>query len=265
MHTDVEVIKKEISGGNFKHNGLMSLGSWRINLHADEKLYMDTLAYLFKQKIRSCVTKGKESGACLYMITRKKGSTMFGSDSILPDAGVAEWEYLEGGAATLFTGWFRIFIFREEAPVKIVIFIREPQYSHSAFEGHLFEVIHKILFMFERLYVHAAAVRWDKRVSAFVGDRGGGKSTICLKLAQEGGRIISDDHIMLKKTGNKFLVSGCEETSRVTEKTEKGILGKSLSEKPAEYNGVLKKEILLKDFFKCAHHRDFPIRNIFFT
>ena len=263
MSLNIDRMKKEALTRNFKHNGLMSLGSWKINLHSDKKYYTDTLAYLFKQKVMP-VSDQEGVDAILYLIRCKRDSKVFTPALRVPDNTVAKWEHLDGGGAALSTGRFRVVIFRDDTPAKIFIFIREPQYSHTAFEGHLFEIIHKILFMFERLYIHAAAAKWDDKICAFVGDRGGGKSTVCLKLAREGAQIISDDHIMVTRTGSRFLVSGCEETSRVTEKTEKGILGRVLVEKAAEYNGVMKKEILLKDFFECAHFQDFPIHDLFF-
>ena len=263
MQIDLHRLKKEILQGNFRYKCFFQLGSWGLSVYGSKKYYVDTLAYLFKQNIKS-VFDEKEINAFLHMIECKKDSEVFSPDLPLPDNSIASWEYLENGVATLFTGRFRIFIFKGETQVKIVIYIREPQYSHTAFVDHLFEVIHKILFMFGRFYIHAAAVVWNGRTSAFVGDRGSGKSTTCLKLAHEGAQIISDDHIMLKNTGNKFFVSGCEETSRVTAKTEKSILQRSLSEKPISYNGVLKKEILLKYYFDCVHYQDFPVHDIFF-
>ncbi len=260
---DIDRLHQKVSRINYKYQGFLTLGSWCLGVYASKKYYIDTLTYLFKQKMKVISTE-KEINAFLHMIECKKDSEVFSPDLPIPDNSIASWEYLENGVATLFTGRFRIFIFKGETQVKIVIYIREPQYSHTAFVDHLFEVIHKILFMFGRFYIHAAAVEWNGRISAFVGDRGSGKSTTCLKLAHEGAQIISDDHIMLKNTGNKFFVSGCEETSRVTAKTEKSILQRSLSEKPISYNGVLKKEILLKYFFDCVHYKDFPIHDIFF-
>ena len=263
MCIDVDSLEKEVLQKNLKYKGFLQLGSWVLSVNASKKYYVDTLAYLFKQNVRN-IFKKKEINAFMHMIECKRDSEVFSPDLPILDNGIALWEYLKKGVATLFTGRFRIFIFKEETPAKIVIFIREPQYSYNAFRDHLFEIIHKILFVFGRYYIHAAAVKWNGIISAFVGDRGCGKSTVCLKLAQEGAQIISDDHIMLKKTRNRIFVSGCEETSRVTEKTERGILGRSLCEKTTDYNGVLKKEILLRDFFDCVHYQDFPIHDIFF-
>ncbi len=263
MRKDVHRLEKEILRRNFSYKGLLQLGSWGLSLYASKRYYIDTLAYLFKQNVKSSF-KENEINVFLHMIECKKDSEVFSPDLPVQDNSVALWEYLENGVVTLFTGRFRIFISKKAKPVKIVIYIREPLYSHNAFVDHLFEVIHKILFMFGRFYIHASAVKWNDRISAFLGDRGSGKTTTCLKLAQEGAQIISDDHILLKKTRNKFFVSGCEETGRVTGKTEKSILQRSLSEKPISYNGVLKKEILLKYFFDCVHYKDFPIHDIFF-
>jgi hypothetical protein len=264
MEFDVAGIEEEITKKNYSAEGFMPIGSWGLNIKADQRDYAETLAYLFKQKMRHSFSKNA-SRADLFMVQTPRTSGLFSDASLAADNTMAHWQYLPGGALTLFTGWFHIIVYQDQFPAKIVIFVREPQYSFAAFRDHLFEVIHKVLFIFNRFYIHAGAVKWGDKVCAFVGDRGSGKSTVCLRLAKDGAQIISDDHILFNKSEDQFFVSGCEDTVRVTEKTEKGLFNSPLRENPSDYDGVLKKEILLKDYFDCIPFQDFPVHDIFFT
>jgi|WetSurMetagenome_2_1015567.scaffolds.fasta_scaffold01033_7 hypothetical protein len=264
MDFDIARIEEEITKKDYSAGGFMPIGSWELNIRADQRNYTDTLAYLFKQKVRHSFS---ENAVCadLFMVQTPRTAGLFSDASLAPDNTIARWQCLAGGALTLFTGWFHIIVYQDTSPARIVIFIREPQYSSAAFRDHLFEVIHKILFIFKRFYIHAGAVKWEDKVFAFVGDKGSGKSTVCLRLAKDGAQIISDDHILFNKNGDEFSISGCEETVRVTEKTEKGLFGSPLRENQNDYDGVLKKEILLKDYFDCIPFQDFPIHDLFFT
>lgn len=264
MGLDVKRLRKEAVAAEYKHGGFLPLGSWGLNVYATRKYYTRVLGHHFKRNIEER-PQVDIPGANLYMIGTPKDSAVFKRQALLTDESTAEWEYPAKGAASLATGRFQVLVFNGCPTPDILIYVREPQYSHEAFHGHVFEIIHKILFMFDMLYVHAAAVERDGRVSAFIGDRGNGKSTICLRLAKEGAVIISDDHIVFRKKRGRFLISGCEETGRVTGKTEKAIFGKRLDAESKRFGGVLKKEVLLADFFECAHFKDFQIDDIFFT
>jgi len=264
MRLDVKRLRREATGAAYKHAGFLPLGSWGLNVYATRKYYTRVLGHHFKRNIEESPQVDKP-GANLYMIGAARDSEVIKSQASLPDESTARWEYPVNGAASLATGRFQVFVFTGPRTPDILIYVREPQYSHEAFHGHVFEIIHKILFMFDMFYVHAAAVERGGRVSAFVGDRGNGKSTICLRLAKEGAVILSDDHIVFKKKRGRFLVSGCEETGRVTGKTEDALFGKKLDSESKRFGGVLKKEVLLADFFECAHFKDFHINDIFFT
>lgn len=264
MELDVKLLREEALGVEYKHAGFLPLGSWGLNVYATRKYYTYVLGHHFKRNIEESPPAHKQS-ANLYMIGSTRDSRIFKRQATLRDDSTAEWEYPVKGVASLATGRFQVLIFMEGGTPDILIYVREPQYSHEDFHGHVFEIVHKILFIFNMFYMHAAAVEWNRRVSAFIGDRGNGKSTICLRLAMEGGVIISDDHIVLKKKRGRFLVSGCEEIGRVTGKTEDAIFGRRLDIRERRFGSVMKKELLLADYFECAHFRDFPINDIFFT
>ena len=98
----------------------------------------------------------------------------------------------------------------------------------------------------------------------FVGDKAAGKSTICLALGRLGGEILSDDHVSSAAGAPLFLVSGCEETSRVTPRTEEYIFG-SLDVEAQDFGGMVKKEFNSNRFFRLSAYQDFPIDRVFFS
>lgn len=264
MKLNIPVLKEESLKRHFDHTGFLPLGSWGLNVHATRKYYTHVLGHHFKRNIEETPLVNSPS-ANLYMIESSRDSEIFRGQAALADDSTAEWKYPNRGIAALATGRLQVLIFKGDKPLNIFIYVREPQYSHEAFHGHVFEIIHKIMFSFDMFYIHAAAIEWKGMVSAFIGDRGDGKSTTSLRLAKEGAVILSDDHIVFKKNRGRFLVSGCEEKGRVTGKTEDLIFGKKLREKAMRIGGVLKKEVLLADYFECAHFKDFLINDIFFT
>ena len=266
MCLDSKKIEKEVLQRNFKYKGFMPLGSWGLNVYASRKYYIETLNRLFRQDIKSSSIK-KETGinASLYLVDCKLNSNIFNENRLIPDGHTVSLEYPQKGILTLFTGRFRIFLYKNRKPINIFVFVREPQYSLRGFNDHLLEIISKILFIFNRFYIHGGAVELHNKVSIFIGIRSSGKSTICLRLAKEGARIISEDHVLFKKQGNNFFISGCQKDAGVSKKTEKFIFDRSLKYRPRRYNGVLKKEFLLKDFFDCIPYQDFSFNSVFFV
>ena len=129
---------------------------------------------------------------------------------------------------------------------------------------HFGVIIHKILFHCDRLMLHAGAVRVDDAVCLFVGDKGAGKSTSCLALARAGGTVLGEDQVVLWRSGGKFTVSGNDERSRVTERTERHFFVEPLPITPRDFAGTMKKEIAMRDYFKSEPFRDFPPHRLLF-
>lgn len=263
MDMDVQRLKESSLGRRFGYKGFLPIGSWGLNVYASKEYYTEVLGHHFKQNVTANPLSPSPGGS-LYMIDSPRDSDIFRRHEALEDNSVAEWEGLDGGVSSISTGRFQVLLYKDENPPLILIFVREPQYSREAFHGHVFEIIHKILFSLDRFYIHAAALELGGRVSAFIGDKGAGKSTVTLMMAREGARILSDDHVVFRKGDGGFLVSGCEDRGRVTGETEKAVFDRRLDQKAERFGGVLKKEIMLGDYFECAHFTDFPLDNIFF-
>ncbi len=129
---------------------------------------------------------------------------------------------------------------------------------------HFGVVIHKILFHLDRVMLHAAAVEVDGMVCLLVGDKGAGKSTTSLALARGGGTVLGEDQVVLWRSPGGYRVSGGDERSRVTERTERHFFAEPLAVQATDFAGTMKKEIRMGDFFRSEPFRDFPAHRLLF-
>lgn len=129
---------------------------------------------------------------------------------------------------------------------------------------HFGVIIHKLLFCLDRVILHAAAAQVDGAVNIFVGDKGAGKSTTTLALARAGGTVLGEDQVVLRRSGTGYLVSGGDERSRVTERTERHFFAEPLAVQARDFAGTMKKEIRMGDYFRSAPFQDFPPHRLVF-
>ena len=152
----------------------------------------------------------------------------------------------------------------DAAPVRIRVVVRQPEADRFELRVHFSAVLNKLLFLMDHVVLHAAAVRLDDRVHVFVGDKGAGKSTLCLGLARAGGTVLGEDHVILRRSSDGFLVSGGDERSRVTEQTERHFFSEPLDIAPKDFAGTPKKEIRMGDYFLSRPYEDFPAHCLHF-
>jgi len=126
-------------------------------------------------------------------------------------------------------------------------------------------VLYRALFSLECLPLHSAAIQFGDTANLFIGDKGAGKSTVSFRLGLAGGRVLGEDHIILRRRHGKFFVSGCDGKSRLTAKSEEHFFTSPLPAKPVDVAGVLKKEINLADHVCSAPFEDVPVGRIFFS
>ena len=136
---------------------------------------------------------------------------------------------------------------RARTPVHIHVRVRPGERSHYDLCVHLAVVFHKILFLLDRIVLHAASVRIAGRVAIFIGDRGAGKTTTSLALSRAGGVVLGEDHLILRRSGDGFVVSGCDERWRVDERTERHFFDSPLQLEASDYAGRMKKEVVVRD------------------
>ena len=131
-------------------------------------------------------------------------------------------------------------------PTQVRITVRRGERSHYELRVHLAVVFHKILFLMDRVVLHAAAVELHGRLALFIGDRGAGKTTTAMALSRAGGTVLGEDHLVLHRTAGEFLVSGCDERWRIDERTERYFFGEPLPLEASDYAGRMKKEVTVR-------------------
>ncbi len=262
---DSELLR-EVLDTRVKPVGTMHLGSWVLRVSATRPHYVELLNLLFRQRIgASPPVEPKSVDVDLRLVSCDRDDHAFTFGRSLEEGGAACWESVGEGAMSLMTGRIRVVLDRARRPMPMVFLIREPQFSERALRDHLFEVICKVLFAFDRFYVHAGAVALRDRVNVFVGQGSFGKSTTCLRLAKEGAIILSEDHVLFRREGDVFSLSGCQETARVTAKTESYLFDRPLPGRRELHTGVAKKEIRVADYFASRPYVNFPFHRIFFN
>jgi len=142
--------------------------------------------------------------------------------------------------------------------------VLDGELEHHTLRVHLSVVMHRILLALGAAYLHAAAVVIEGETHLFVGEKGAGKTTLCLALARRGGVVLSDDHVLLRRRDGQYVVSGCEQRSRVTAQTESFLFQQPLPIEPADFAGTLKKEFLVADHFRSTPFEDAPVRAMHF-
>src|SRR5262245_46454957 len=130
--------------------------------------------------------------------------------------------------STIHTEVLSVVVDQSQMPAQVRITIRHGQRSHYELRVHLAVVFHKILLLLDRVVLHAAAVQLHGRLALFIGDRGAGKTTTTIALSRAGGTVLGEDHLVLRRTADGFLVSGCDERWRVDERTERHFFGDPL-------------------------------------
>ncbi len=153
---------------------------------------------------------------------------------------------------------------RSGAGVKIAIPVISASHQYSHLLHCVMVVLYRALFALESLPLHSAAIQFGDSANLFIGDKGTGKSTISLSLGLAGGRVLGEDHILLRRAAGRFLVSGCDGKGRLTAKTEDHFFAKPLPTVPQDVAGIWKKEIDLADHVCSAPFEDVPVARIFF-
>ncbi len=262
---DFGAIEKEAMNVNPKHRLSVGLGDWGLKLFSTKKGYIKDFNVFLMQKIMVSSPKNDSKKSIeIYMIDAKDNSEAFRYKNLVPGHRFGSNMSRHADTWVLVTLWFRVFMYRDKNTVKIAAFIKESKLDRVKFKEYLQVLIHKVFFLFDILIVHSASVRFHGKTYTFIGERGAGKSTICLKLAKQGAAIISEDHTLIRRRGNKFFAAGFEDLSRVAQKSEKHIFKRPINYKTRRIGGFFKKEFPLKNFFNCEFYREFPVGLLFF-
>jgi hypothetical protein len=149
-------------------------------------------------------------------------------------------------------------------PIEVFLAVRGRPEDAFAFRVHLSVALHRALLLLDRLFLHAAGVRFAGTCYAFVGDKGTGKSTLSLALGAAGAAVLADDHVVLRRDGDRFLASGCDGEARLLDDSEHHLFGAPVDARVVELGGVRKKEIPVGRYFASDPYREHRLDRLVF-
>jgi hypothetical protein len=149
-------------------------------------------------------------------------------------------------------------------PCLISVAIHDPALREDWLAYHFWILLNRALLLMGRMTLHAAALAYTGSVSLFAGPRGAGKSTIAVALAQAGAMLLADDHVVVRRVGDRLVVSGCNGRLRVTAKTEAHFLPGTLGPETLDVAGVPKKQFPADRFFAARPHEEHVVDRLFF-
>ncbi|HSE53896.1 MAG TPA: hypothetical protein VLB00_17030 [Gemmatimonadales bacterium] len=240
---------------------LLRFGSLLGCFRSSRPLYTEEMALVFGAEILT--REGRDPGGERFDLTiDDQPADLAGSAPTAPRNGI--WLGGSPGRPVVATPALWAEVFLDADPVRILVRVRQPDLIRQDLHVHFGVVVNKILFLMDHVVLHAAAVRVGDSVHVFVGEKGAGKSTVCLGLARAGGTVLGEDHVILRRAAPGYLVSGGDERSRLTERTERHFFPDSLPVPAKDFAGTPKKEIRMGDFFSSRPYQDFAAHALHF-
>lgn len=248
--------------------GVLTFGSWAVNVESSSASLRDELALLFRQTPDEVAAAAPRRGAATLRLLAGDAPPALESviAGVLPAGTVIPADgFIEGrarGVAVFCTEMVRVLIVAGQ-PATIYI---ATDAALSAYERrvHLTVAMNAVLFHFRRVLLHAGAVQLGGRVHLFVGDRGAGKTTVTLRLAAAGGTLLCDDHVVIRRGRCNFTVSGCSARTRLTADTERFLFARPLRVAAQDFAGVLKKDVDAGDLCASRPFRDYAADAVYF-
>ncbi len=237
------------------------LGCWAARIESDTPLPLDFLHDAFKQRaVRypEHLLAGPE--AQIRFLSCAPGHEAFACPVAEDAIEIAE----STGEIRMATPLLRAQGSRRDGFLETVILLQPDAAPRAVLYAHLSIIVRRLLLWADLFYLHAGAIAWNGSATLFIGEKGAGKSTACLHLARAGAKLISEDHILIRKTGSDFVTSGSESVGRVTERTEQHLFSVPLPVEAEDFAGSLKKEFVLSEHFACAPAAEYPYHQILF-
>jgi len=248
--------------------GVLSFGSWALNVESSSAVLRDDLTLLFRQTSDEVAAAAPRRGApTLHLLAGGAPAELEAAiDGVFP-AGTAipADGFIEGrarGRAVFCTEMVRVLIVAgRPAMIYIATDAALPAYQRRV---HLTVAMNAVLFHFRRVLLHAGAVQLGGRVHLFVGDRGVGKTTVTLRLAAAGGTLLCDDHVVIQRGRRHFTVSGCSAQVRLAADTERFLCARPLRVAAQDFAGVLKKDVDAGALCASRPFRDYRVDAVYF-
>lgn len=237
------------------------LGSWTARIESDTSLPLDFLHDAFKQRaIHNREALPASTQAHFRFVSCSPGDDSF-AEPVADDA----IETADApGEISIATPLLRVHATRRNGFLEVIVRLKRDAAHRDVLYAHLSVALRRLLLWDGLFYLHAGAVAWNGFASLLIGEKGAGKSTACLHLARAGAKLVSEDHILIRKAGPGFLASGSESLGRVTPHTERHLFASPLPVPAEDFAGSVKKEFVLAEHFACAPAIDYPYRQIFF-
>jgi hypothetical protein len=234
---------------------LLRLGAFDVALDDCAVRYQSLLAGLFRVQVEPLDDRG---GATLRLaLGVAQGGSVFGPDDALrsvEEDGRITWK------SDVVAGRFDF-----GTPCRLDLRVNVGHARARHLDHYLRIVLNAVLRRLGRMRLHAAAVDHAGSASLFVGDKGAGKTTICLHLARSGATVLGEDQIMVRRTPEgAFLAAGGDDLMRLTAKTEAHFFERPLDLPLVEVGGVRKKEIRARDHIAYLPNLERPLRRLFF-
>ena len=242
--------------------GIMRLGSLATAVTGQREFYRDAVLALFRGAAgQHDDLESDEIAARVAVFEAGEEEGVFapappdGIDATAPD-GEGRWIIAtEALTAHLFTS----------RPIEMFLGVRGRPANDDAFRVHLSVVLHRALFLLDRLFLHAAGVRVAGTCWAFAGDKGAGKSTLSLALGAAGATVLADDHVVLRRRGDRFLASGCDAHARLLDDAERHLFAGPVEAPVVELGGLRKKEIPIGRYFASDPYREHRLDRLVFS
>jgi hypothetical protein len=237
------------------------LGSWAARIDSDTTLPLDFLQDAFKQRaILNRAEFHASPQSQIHFISSPPDDDAFAE----PVADDAIETTASPGEIHIATALLRVRGTQQNGSIEAIVRLKPNAAPGAVLNAHLSIAVRRLLLWAGLFYLHAGAIAWNGTASLLVGEKGGGKSTACLHLARAGAKLISEDHVLIRKVGPEFLASGSESVGRVTQRTEQHLFASPLTAPAEDFAGSLKKEFVLAEHFTCTPGVDYAYRQIFF-
>ena len=264
----LSAIARDLARAPAASRGVLTFGSWAVNVEASSALLRDELALLFRQTPHEVAAAAPRRGAAtLHLLDGDVPSALeraiaaaMPTGTVIPADGFIEGH--AGGVAVFCTEMVRVLIAAGQPPTLYIA--TDAALPADARRVHLTVAMNAVLFHFHRVLLHAGAVRLGRRVHLFVGERGAGKTTLTLRLAAAGGTLLCDDHVVIRRGRHNFTVSGCSARTRLTADTERFLLARPLHVAAQDFAGVLKKDVDAGDLCASRPFRDYRADAVYF-
>ena len=262
-------IARDLRQVRYAARGVLRFGSWALNVHSTSALLLDELAFLFRQASLQVTGAHPRRGAATLRILTGDAAAVaapavaraLGDAAPIPADGFRETH--SAGVTAFCTERVRVLIAGGRAPeICLVTTATSPDYELRV---HLSLALNVVLFHFGRMLLHAGAVRIGDRVHLFIGERGAGKTSVCLRLAAAGATVLSDDHVVVRRRPRGFSVSGCSGHTRLTAETEAFFLARPLAVPAQDFAGVHKKEVEAAQLCRSRPFRDYRLGAVYFS